>query len=85
MVPASLRLKKATIQPKAKRVMPMPNAAPRIGPDGVEENDDIYLIPNVAPTAAPQIGAPRSRPKGVFDSKYEDFMSEMAGLGALES
>lgn len=83
MVPASLRLKKAQAQAKTSKARHMPSAAPKL--QGEEDGDDLDFG-NLS-SAAPRLGETRivNKPKGVFDSKYEDFMSEMNALGALES
>ena len=83
MVPASLRVRResasaAAARPRGEMRSAAPSAAPRVGPDF-----------GLAPSApAPPLAAPRRPSVGgsrVFDKKYEDFMAEMAGLGALES
>ena len=86
MIPASLRLKKAGAQAKPKRIGPgltaIPNAAPRIAGDSIEE-----VAPAAPGPSSSLVSSTRviSRPRAAFDSKYEDFMHEMADLGALET
>ena len=85
MIPASLRMKRAN-PTKPKRLGAgldsIVNAAPRLT-DGNHADD---TTSGNVPSIAGQIkSVTTSRPRGVFDSKYEDFMLEMADLGALQS
>lgn len=79
MVPASLRVRReaaAAAKPRRPLVTAAPSAAPSIG-------DGFGLAPQPTAPAASQ-----RRPvaaSSAFDKKYEDFMQEMAGLGALET
>jgi len=83
MVPASLRVRRDSgpaAKPKKASFSTAPSAAPRLA-------TDFGLAPSAAP-AVPVFVLPRrptavSSTGGGFDKKYEDFMSEMAGLGAL--
>lgn len=87
MVPASLRVRRdaaAAARPKKLAL----TAAPTLESD----QRSSLISANAAPNAAPAVGGaiPQRRPpltanSGAFDRKYEDFMHEMADLGALEA
>lgn len=81
MVPASLRVRRESAAPAAKPrrlVSAAPSAAPQIA-------FDFGLAPSAAPPLTAVVTRQRKPVGTMFDKKYEDFMHEMAGLGALES
>ena len=90
MVPASLRVRRdsgpALKSRKPPNLSAAPSAAPQIG-----AASDFGLVPSAAPALPSSASAlVQRRPaavggRGGFDKKYEDFMSEMEGLGALEA
>lgn len=88
MVPASLRVRRdgaaaAAARPKRASFTAAPSAAPKIGGE-----QEILPAVNAAPNAAPMVSVSGGSMAGAgvaFDRKYEAFMHEMAGLGALES
>lgn len=87
MIPASLRVRRdaaAAARPRKASLPAAPSAAPQLG----SEKPALTAV-NAAPNAAPALlGISQRRPAlGIgaagFDRKYEDFMHEMADLGAL--
>lgn len=83
MVPASLRVRRdagAVAKPKKASFSAAPSAAPQVGAPNVSAPSAAPAIPTFAPARRPAAASTG----GVFDKKYEDFMSEMAGLGAIE-
>lgn len=79
MVPASVRLRRDAAPSAPARIAPQhlqqPKAVPEVGPG-------FGLAPQSAAAAAAAGGA---RYTGTaMDKKYEDFLAEMEGLGALE-
>ena len=87
MVPASLRVRRdaaVAARPRKSSLPAAPSAAPQLG----SESNALTSV-NAAPKTAPVLlGNTQRRPAfgsgaGGFDRKYEDFMHEMADLGAL--
>ena len=87
MIPASLRVRRdaaAAARPRKSSLPAAPSAAPQLG----SKNNALTAV-NAAPNAAPALlGSMQRRTAlgtgaGGFDRKYEDFMHEMADLGAL--
>ena len=87
MIPASLRVRRdaaAAARPRKASFPASPSAAPQLG----SEKPALAAV-NAAPNAAPALNSSTHRRPalgagaGVFDRKYEDFMHEMADLGAL--
>ena len=77
-MPASVRLRRDAAPSAPARIAPQhlqqPKAVPEVGPG-------FGLAPQRAATAAAASGA---YPGTAMDKKYEDFLAEMEGLGALE-
>ena len=80
MVPASVRVRRDSAAAKQAHGVPLPpvNAAPTVGPG-------FGLIPAPAPVIVrhPPKPAPPRTGGSAIDRKYQDFVAEMAGLGAL--
>lgn len=78
MVPASVRLRRDAAPSAPARIAPQhlqqPKAVPEVGPG-------FGLAPQ---RAAPAAAAGGGYTGTAMDKKYEDFLAEMEGLGALE-